>query len=220
MLFSKIGVNLALLILIFPALFMAVFFYFMKLPDVKIIRRSADVNREIVYAGRFLIIELESGVPMYDAFKNVAKHYPIVGSYFKHITEQIDLGTQAEDAINLVLELTPSQDLRKILWQILNSMVTGANVSNALRSVVENIVKEQQIELKEYGRKLNPLAMFFMIIAIILPSIGIMMFVVLASFMSIQITLSSFMIIALFLGFIQFFFYQTIKASRPAGQFE
>ncbi|MFH1682467.1 MAG: type II secretion system F family protein [Candidatus Woesearchaeota archaeon] len=199
-----------------PFVFLLLLFYFWRVPDAKIQKKQHDINSEIVFAGRFLIIELESGVPLYDAFKNLSKNYKIIGKYFAEIVTKIDLGTQMEDALNESVEFTPSPNFRKILWQIVNSQQTGADMSTALRSVVEQITKEQLIEVQEYGRKLNPMAMFYMIIAVILPSIGITMFVILATFMDLTLELSVLLIISFFLAFIQFMFYAMIKSSRPS----
>ena len=220
MLFSKLGKSVMFLIGLFPLLLVMMFFYFLKFPDVKIMKLQKQVDREIVFAGQFLIIELESGIGLYESFIHVARNYPTIGRYFRNVIEDIDLGTPIDEALNKAVETTPSQNLRKMFWQITNSITTGADVATALTSVVEQIIREQKIELNEYGRKLNPLAMFYMIIAIVLPSIGITMFVVLVSFLSIKLSLLTLLLIAVFMGFIQFMFYTIVKSSRPASQFE
>ncbi len=220
MLLSKVDVNIVVMLLVFPVLFLMMFIYFIKFPDVKIMKIQREIDREIVFAGRFLVVEMESGIPVYDAFKHVSSNYPYVGKYFRNIVEDIDLGTPLEDALNRSVELIPSQNFRKILWQIINSMTTGADVATSLNTVIEQIVREQRIELNEYGRKLNPLAMFYMIVAVILPSIGITMFVILVSFLSIKLSLSILLIVAALMGFVQFMFYTIVKSTRPASQFE
>jgi pilus assembly protein TadC len=121
-----------------------------------------------------------------------------------------------EDALNEAVEFTPSANFRKILWQIINAQQTGADISTALKSVVDQITKEQLIEIKEYGRRLNPLAMFYMIIAVILPSIGITMFIILSTFLELTLELPVLISIAVFLGFMQFMFLAMIKSTRPS----
>lgn len=213
---SRFGSFTLLLAMAYPILFIALYIYTWRVPDVKILRKQREINSEIVFAGRFLIIELESGVPLYDSFRNVAKNYKAIGKYFSEIITKIDLGTQMETALNEAIEFTPSANFRKILWQIVNSQQTGADISTALKSVVNQITKEQLIEVQEYGRKLNPLAMFYMIIAVILPSIGITMFVILATFLELNLELSVLLTVSFFLGFIQFMFLAMIKSSRPS----
>ena len=201
----------------FPVfMFFIMFFYMLKVPDVKILRKGKEISREIVFAGRFMMIELESGVSLYDAMINASKNYEVIGKYFKEIIDKVSMGTTIEDAINETIETTPSSDLTKLLWQILNSLRTGADISSSLSNILDQIVREQIIDVKEYGRKLNPLAMFYMVIAIIVPSLGITMLIVLTTFISIKVDLAALLAIALFLGFIQYMFFSIIKSSRPA----
>ncbi|NTV22878.1 MAG: type II secretion system F family protein [Nanoarchaeota archaeon] len=198
-----------------PVFFTMTFFYFFQLPSVKINKIDREINKEIVYAGRFLVVELESGVSLYDAMKNVHKSYPVVGSYFKEIIDNINIGTAMEDAIAEAIERSPSQSLTKILWQISNSLRTGSNVASPIKSVVETLIREQQIMINEYGRKLNPLAMFYMLIAIILPSLGVTMLTIVAIFMGLQLKVIHFVVIACGVGFMQFMFVAMINSIRP-----
>jgi len=226
--FTSFFLSFALLFVVFtflpkPAVFLAlpvafplVFFYFIGYVDLRIAKVKKEINKEIVFAGRFLIIELESGVPLYQAFQNLAKNYETIGTYFRELVERVDLGTSMEDALNELIAITPSPELRKLLWQVLNSIKTGSEVSDALTSVLDQIVREQQIAMKEYGRKLNPLAMFYMMIAIIVPSLGTIMLIVLTSFLGLNLSLVAYMILAGLIGFIQFMFLAVIRSSRPA----
>jgi len=199
-----------------PLIFLIFFYFFMHSPDVKVKKENAKISREIIFAGRFLMVELESGIDIYNALVGVAKNYETIGKYMCHIIKEVDLGTSLEDAINQEVELTPSDDLIKMLWQLLNSLRTGADTSKSLKSVVEQIVKEQQIEITEYGRKLNPLAMFYMIIAIILPTLGITMLIVLSTLMGIAVDFNILMVLLFFIAFMQFIFMSIIRSSRPA----
>ena len=213
--FSTLKIGMIGLFLATPLLLGFMIFYFLQSPDVMILKRQKEISREIVFAGRFLIIELESGVSLYNAMRNVAKSYDSIGLYFREIIGRIDMGTSIEDAINESVETTPSPTFRKVLWQVLNSLKTGADVSKSLNSVVEQITQEQIIEIREYGRKLTPFAMFYMILAVILPSIGVIMLIVLSTFIGIKLSLGLLMAMEFFLGFFQFMFYSLIKSQRP-----
>lgn len=217
----NITIKTKLLILTFgiPTLFIILFMYFMKIPDAKIKSMEKEINKEIIFAGRFLIIEIESGVSLYQAMINIGDSYEVVGGYFREIIEKIKVGTTMEAAINDAVEEVPSANMRKILWQILNSLKTGSNISSSINAVIEQIIREQQIEVKEYGRKLNPLAMFYMMIAVIIPSLGMTMLIVLATFMGFKLSLGVLLSIVGLLGFIQFMFVAIIKSSRPAVEF-
>ena len=216
---AKYNVLKGVLFLIVPVVFFVMFFYMIRLPDLRISRKEKEISKEIVFAGRFLIIEIESGVPLYNTMINVSKNYEVIGKYFKEITDKIDFGTSMEDALNEAVEFIPSNDFRKILWQIINSIRTGSNVAKSLSSVMEQITKDQITEVNKYGKKLNPLAMFYMIVAVILPSLGITMLIILSSFIRFELSLTILLVLAGFLGFVQFMFISMVKFSRPAIEF-
>ena len=216
---AKFGALNSIMIALVPIVFVILFSYMLKLPDVIISKKEKGITKEIVFAGRHLIIELESGVPLYNSFINISKNYEVVGGYFKEIVDKVNLGTSMEDALTEAVEYIPSNDFRRLLWQILNSIRTGSNVSKSLESVLEQIAREQTIEIKKYSKKLNPFAMFYMIIAVILPSLGVTMLVVFSSFVDFELSLTIFLIIAGLLAFVQFMFLSMMKFSRPAIEF-
>lgn len=201
---------------VYPILFVVLYFYMMRIPDAKIIRKEKEINKEIVFAGRFIVIEITSGVSLYDAMKNVSAHYEHVGAYFKEIIQKVEMGTSLDEALNQEVELIPSNDLKRVMWQIINSLRTGSDMATSLQTVLEQISREQFIEVKKYGRKLNPMAMFYMMMAVIIPSLGVTMLVILSSFIELDLGLPTLLVIAGFLGFIQFMFLNMIKFSRPA----
>ncbi|MBI2651441.1 type II secretion system F family protein [Candidatus Woesearchaeota archaeon] len=219
LLLAKFKALKGIMIIFVPVIFIILFAYLMKLPDVKISRKEREISKEIIFAGRHLIIELESGVPLYNALVNISKNYEVIGRYLKDIIDKVDLGMSVEDALTSAVEIIPSDDFRRLLWQILNSIRTGSDVSKSLASVLEQIAREQIIEVGKYSKKLNPFAMFYMIIAVILPSLGVTILVVLSSFIEFQLTLTVFMVIAFLLAFIQFMFLSMIKFSRPSVEF-
>ena len=216
---AKLEVLKGIMFLIIPIIFVMMFFYMLKLPELRISRKGKEISSEIVFAGRFIIIELESGVPLYNAMVNVSKNFRIIGQYFKEITDNVDLGTSMEDALNEAVEFVPSNDLRKILWQIINSIRTGSDISKSLYSVMDQVTKDQVNEVNKYGKKLNPLAMFYMIVAVILPSLGMTMLIILSSFIKFQLSLTVLIALAGFLGFVQFMFIGVVKFSRPPIEF-
>lgn len=214
--FARSTYLIPVLLIFGPLVLLFSFLYVLRVPDAKAHRIMTNVNCEVVDAGRFLVVEIESGVPLYDSLVGVQKNFDRIGKYFRKITVSIDNGTPVEEAIQEVLEYTPSRELRRLLWQIVNSLKTGSDVAGGMKEVIEQISREHLIEMKRYGRKLNPLSMFYMIIAVIVPSLGVAMLVVFSSLLSLQIDFLTLMILAAGLGFLQFMFLAIVRSSRPA----
>jgi flagellar protein FlaJ len=213
--FLKQGITPLLLIILVPVIAAGMFFFQLNTPQARNRKQELEIDKDIVFAGRFLLIELSSGVPLYDALINVSKNYESIGKHIRKIIERVEVGVPIEIAIEEVIEITPSANFRKLLWQIMNSLRTGADVSRGLGAVVEQIAREQTIEVKNYAKKLNPLVMFYLIGAVIFPSLGITMLALVSSFLSLNLTLGMLIGIALFVGLIQLVFLTSIKQSRP-----
>ena len=214
--FNVFQVSLWYALLIGVGFFFIMRSFFLYQPDVVIKQKEQDINRELVFATRFLMIEIRSGVSLFDAMRNIVENYDAIGRQFSDILNLVNLGTSLEDAIEQVSERTPSMALRKVLWQVLNSLKTGADIGSSLDAAVVQITREQMIEVSEYGRKLNPIAMFYMILAVILPSIGISIAVLVSNFLALPLDLVSLLALSGFLAFMQFMFLQMIKGMRPA----
>lgn len=206
-------------IFLFIILYFILFSYFLKIPDYKILQIKKNITKELIFAMRFLIIELESGILIYKSFENIRKNYPTIGKYFGDVSDMVNYGTNIDEALNNVVNKCPSEQLRMVFVQIQNSLKTGSDIVAALNSTIEQFTREQQILVNDYSKKLNPVAMFYMIIAVIFPSIGFMILVVITSFIGFQLDLSLLFVIVAFIGFIQFMFISMIKTMRPPVDF-
>ncbi|MAG47252.1 hypothetical protein CL617_01485 [archaeon] len=210
----KIDKSLVLALLALPVFFI-LFLFFIKSPKVKAKKEIREIDKEIVYAGRFMLIELSSGIPLYGAMLNVSNVYKKIGKHFRGVTDRVEIGKPMETAINEVIEITPSPNFRKMLWQILNSLKTGSNVSVTLKSILDQISKEQLLEIKAYGKKLNPMVMFYLMLAVIAPSLGVAMLSLLSSFIGLALDFNSLLGIGVGIAILQLTFLSAIKSSRP-----
>jgi len=163
---------LALLVVTLPVCLYIAFMFFLRTPQVKIIRSKKNIEAEIISAIRFLILDLKANAPLFDAFQNLTKNFDEIGQYLRDVVIKVQLGSSLEEALNDAVELVPSEAFRTLLWQLVNHLQTGSDMIDTLNVMVTEIVENQKIEFKKYGKKLNVLSLFYMIIAIILPTIG------------------------------------------------
>lgn len=206
------------LALLAPVLYALSFFYFMLFPKVKAKKRAREIDAELVFAGRHMLIELQSGVPLYDAMLGVSREYGVVSEEFNKVVEKVTLGVPLGVALHSVAEGNPSQYFNRLVMQMANSLASGSDVTTALEASLEQISREQIIELKAYGQKLNPIAMFFMIFAIIMPSLGVAFAIVVVSFLgssAFALPPIALLGILMAIGLVQFLFLTVIESSRP-----
>ena len=206
---------------VFLLVFVSFFYYGYIYPDLRIIRRKKEIDNEIVFAAKHLIVEISSGIPLFDAIVGTTHGYGAVSDEMRKIVERVTFGEPLTHVLRDTAEKTPSPSLRRIVIQIATAVVSGANVARALESTVDQITKEQILEVKEYGQKLNPLIMFYLVIAVIFPSLGMIFIMILLSFVgkNISIPLVYLILVAILLGFVQYMFLAFVKSSRPRYAF-
>ncbi|MGE0793643.1 MAG: type II secretion system F family protein [Candidatus Woesearchaeota archaeon] len=196
----------------------AMFFFYninLKKVDVIIRKKAREIDKSVLFAGRFLLVKLNSGDPLINAIDEASKSYGLSSEYFKEIIRDIELGTTLETALERATEYCPSKNLKRILFQITNALEIGIDVTEFLDATMDEIADEQLTEIMKYGKKLSSLTMFYMLLAIIVPSLGMTLFVVVASLISININMMIFSIIAGLLIFIQFMFITLFRSARP-----
>lgn len=187
----------------------------MKKVDVMIRKRAKLIDQEVLFAGRFLLIKLNSGKPLINALEEASSGFGAATEYFQDIMRDIQLGTPLESALEKATEYCPSESLKKILFQITNALKIGVDVTNFLEAILDEIAEEELTEILRYGKKLSSLTMFYMLGAVIVPSLGMTLFVIIASLISIQLDMMAFSIIIVLLFFVQFIFITLFRAARP-----
>lgn len=199
--------------------FLIFFYYFMFYPDAMIMKRRRELDYEVVFAGRQIVIALKSGMPLFDAIVGASSGYGPISRELRKIADKVVLGIPLTQAIREEAQYNPSKFFVRILMQIANSLSSGADVGSSLEIVLDQISKEQMISLKEYSQKLSPIVMFFMVFGIIVPTIGIALTTAIFSVMPGSVTqgLSATILVPVFfmIALIQFLFLGMIESSRP-----
>jgi hypothetical protein len=104
------------------------------------------------------------------------------------------------------------------LWQLINHLQTGVDIIPALNSLVGEIFEKQRIEFKKYGKKLNVLSLFYMIVAIILPTIGFTMIAAILLFIGFQMSLSVILGFWVLFSIMQLMFLAMSGGNRPVTE--
>lgn len=200
---------------IFLLSFIIFYLIFIRVVDIAIWRIAKDIDKEVLFAGRFLLVKLNAGRPLLLALTEASESYGVANKYFKEIIRDIDLGTPLEEALDKASRYSPSLEFRRIIFQLSNALKIGVDVTNYLEAILDEIAQHQLIEIQRYGRKLNSLTMFFMLFSIVIPSLGITLFITIVSIANISIDLTFFLLIALGILIMEYIFITVFKSIRP-----
>jgi len=192
------------------------FFYITLYPRLIIVRKVNDLEKNLLFALRHLLIQVKSGVPLFDGLVSVSNgNYGLVSNELKECTKRISTGLDQTIALEELALKNPSLYFRRVLWQITNAIKTGADLGYTLESIVNNLSQEQKVMIRKYGSQLNPLAMMYMMLAVIIPSLGITFLIIFSAFSGVAVTETLFFIILMALAFFQFTFIGIVKSRRP-----
>jgi len=190
---------------------------FIQEPRAKTSKRRREIDRDLLFAGRHLWIALKGGLPLFDSLVAISKsNYGAVSRELNTVVEKVFIGTPLDTAMQEVVEDNPSPSFRRMMLQIVNSVRSGADVADSLEVVLDQVSREQLIDIKEYGQKLNPVVMFYMVSGIIFPSLGVSVGILLLSFAGVKLTGSNIWAFVPLIALVQYMFLTYIEVSKPS----
>ena len=164
-----ISLELGLAIFISILLIALSIFYY---PKIKKQNDYASFSKELPYALRQLATELRSGRSLFDSLDSVASSdYGILSLEFSRVLEEIKYGESTENAFLNLEKRVDSKALSRVIYEILTSLRIGANLSNSLSIIADDVNFDIRMKLKEYSEKLNAFVMIYTFLAILAPVI-------------------------------------------------
>ena len=192
------------------------FIQVMLYPTMLVRKKVRELERHLVFALRAILIQLKSGVSLFDSMNAIAKgNYGAVSSEFRRAIDKMNTGTVVEEALEEMADRNPSPYFRKAMWQIVNGMKAGADISSILAETVATMLREQKIAISRYGSQLKILSLMYMMIGVIMPALGLTFLIVLGSFPQITIDETTFWIMLAAVTVMQFMYVGIIKSRRP-----
>ncbi|MFH0861738.1 MAG: type II secretion system F family protein [Candidatus Altiarchaeota archaeon] len=191
--------------------------YMLLIPTVKMNRRGLMIDYDLEFMLKDMQIQLSAGVPLFDTLVNVARgEYGECSRICEGIIQEVEQGKSITDVLDDVGMWSPSEYFRKALWQIVNALKSGSDVSDALEAISNDIRLEKENKIKAYGRELNLYGLIYLMCAVILPSMGVTLLVILSSFLGKGIINETTFYIILFILIVgQTMFIMFVKSKRP-----
>lgn len=147
------------------------FFYMRQYPRMVWKRRVSEVERAMPYALRHMAALLSAGVGVSEAILSVAKaDYGPISEEFELMLRDMRMGSSFEDALMKFDEKMSSENVSRVVKQILRAVKFGGNLSEILYKMAEDFSFEYRMKLMEYVQKINGIAFIYMFMTIVMPT--------------------------------------------------
>src|SRR3989339_35898 len=202
------------------AAFISLFLFFQQVayPKLLIAKRAKLIERSLLAALQNMLVQLNSGVPLFQIMVNLSHAgYGEVSKEFGKAVRDIGTGKEQAEVLEDLAVNNPSLFFRRAIWQIVNGIKSGADLTSVIKESIHALSEEQIIQIQKYGSTLNPLAMFYMLVAVIIPSLGITFLIIFLAFLGLPGLLMKGVFWVFYAGilFFQIMFLGIIKSRRP-----
>lgn len=216
-----LNIQRALIIALGLSLFFSAFLFFIRVSYPKIYhnRKQKEIEKNLIPALEDMLVQLYSGVPLFTILVNISSSdYGELSQQFKRAVRQINAGLPQVEVLEDMGKRNPSEFFRRALWQISNGMRVGSDLTIVIEDTVKSLGEEQFIQIQDYGNKLNPVIMFYMLGAVILPALAITFLTIISSLVNLSSFLTKALFIVLFVIVLtlQIIFLGVIKSVRPS----
>lgn len=205
---------------VLSALFsMFVFFSQTIYPRIYVTKRQRNIEKNLIPALEDILVQLTSGIPLFSVLVNIsASDYGELSIEFKKAVREINTGAPEQEVLEDLSEKNPSLFFKRALWQISNGMEAGSDMAIVVKDSIHALNEEQVIQIQNYGNRLNPLIVFYMLIAVIIPALSITFLTIISSMTGLPKTMTMLLFIGLFVFvmLIQVMFLGLIKSKRPS----
>ncbi|MFH1721265.1 MAG: type II secretion system F family protein [Candidatus Altiarchaeota archaeon] len=195
------------------------FLFILNYPKMIISKRINDIDRHLLFALQSMQVLIQGGLPVFNSMVTIGMgQFGAISAEFQKITEKVKTGESMAGCVEDLAKRNPSQYFSRVCWQISNSLKSGSSLAEDLALAAEFLIQEQFIEIKRYGSQLNPLAMLYMMVAVIIPSLGITVLIVISSLpvSNLPITETTFWVLLFVTFILQLVFAGIIKSRRPS----
>jgi flagellar protein FlaJ len=195
---------------------LATFIQLSMYPTMQIRKKQRELEKNLLFALRTLLIEIKSGVSLFDALQMIAKsNYGELSKEFSKAVDEINTGSMYDEVFQKLATNNPSEYFRKALWQLVNGMKAGGDISSIIKETVKSAARDQRIAINRYSSQLRILSLAYMMIGVIAPALGLTFLIILGSFPAIKIGETIFWVMLIGITIMQFMYIGIIKSRRP-----
>lgn len=190
--------------------------FWLSYVNVQIKKLGRDLDGDLLFVSEYLLVSLESGLPLGNAVENLARIKRPGGRFFKRIFTEFKTGKSFGEALEEGSVFSASYELKTLIKKLSDSMNIGVDLRIILDNFILDSSEKKLIEVKAFATKLNPVVMMYLLMGIVLPSLGVTFFMLAVAMMGVSAGLLKYILIFIFLIMFafQYFAYSTFKFSK------
>jgi flagellar protein FlaJ len=204
----------------FFVIILLLFLIFIKYPGILKKKKAGEINKHLMFAVKDLLLHTSAGSSFFEAMYNISKsNYGEVSIEFSKVVKKINTNTPTLEALEMLSNSVESDYLKKVLWQLINTLKAGGDLKQSLDAIVNDLITMQRSNIIGYANELNLWSLIYMLFAVAAPTIGMTMMIILSSFADVGINET---VLIIFIGItmvIQLIIIVLIKSRRPMVEF-
>jgi len=163
-------------------MFMGVFIAY---PGILLRKEAEEIDAHLIYALNDLVMQVTAGTSLMDGMRRVAQgNYGKVSEQFREVIQRIVSGESQEEALVNVAKKNRSEFMRRVLWQLSTVLHTGASLDTAMRDLIASVRNYQDNKIKQYSQNLNFYILIYLMVAVVVPSLAMLLLTTLSIFIS------------------------------------
>ena len=207
-----LGGVILLLVLVIPV----VYKFWFNIVDVQIRKKGREIDGDLLFISEYFLVSLESGLPLGNAIERISKLDRPGGVFFKKVFTEFQTGKDLEEALDEGEKFCPNESLKVLLKRLKDSLVIGIDLGKILENFIDESSEKKIIEVRGYAKKLNPIVTIYLLLGIVIPSLGVTFFILGSAFLSLTPDLLRVILFGIFLVMFlfQYIAYTGFKFSR------
>lgn len=199
-------------------LFFLIIFFLLHViyPGIIANKYAAGIDQSLMFALKSMLIQVTSGVSLFNAMVNVSKsNYGAVSNEFGDVVKEISSGHSETKALEKLALKTKSEYLKKTSWQLLTSLRSGASLQGALSTVVTSLNNQHIRAIKDYAAELNLWILLYLLLAAAIPTMGVTFLVIMSAMAGLNIGQEAIVIIIIGAALMQIALIGFVKTRIP-----
>ncbi|MFW5704885.1 MAG: type II secretion system F family protein [Nanoarchaeota archaeon] len=184
--------------------------------DVLVKKAGRELDGDLLFVSEYFLVSMESGLPLGNAIQRISRLNRPGGYFFKRVYMDFKTGKDLEESIGDAAEYAPSESTKILLKRLKDSLNIGIDLKSVLENFIEESSEKKILEIRSFGKKLNPIVMMYLLMGIVVPSLGITFFILGAAILEITPELLKWILVFLFLIMFafQYLAYSMFKFSK------